>query len=286
MSAHEPTIEPSTSRDTHVPTLASDSGDSLGQRLVSRATKLRRRLKGRKFRNALPITEMPNLHKTGTEYGGWFVPHSVLNPDSVCVCAGDGEDISFDVELIERFRCRVFVMDPTPRAAKHVRNLIDATGRGQKVEINNRIGEHYELHADRLPLLHFEQAGLWDINETVRFYSPRDPSHVSHSALNLQRTDDHFDAECMTLASALNRFGVDVPTVLKIDIEGAEYRVLASLKRDNIAPKVVCVEFDEGYHPLDDDFTTRIAGAIDGLQSQGYALVHVDGWNFTFVLNP
>src|SRR5690606_25746429 len=58
-----------------------------------------------------------HLHeKLGTRYGGWYVPSDLLNAQSICYCIGAGEDISFDIELINRFDCHVYTFDPTPRA--------------------------------------------------------------------------------------------------------------------------------------------------------------------------
>ena len=49
-----------------------------------------------------------------------MVPISLLRKSSICYCAGVGEDITFDISLIESVGCEVFAFDPTPRAAEHV----------------------------------------------------------------------------------------------------------------------------------------------------------------------
>ncbi|NJL16280.1 MAG: hypothetical protein HC938_02870 [Nitrospira sp.] len=54
-------------------------------------------------------------HKIGTGYGGWFVPTGLLSDQSLCYGVGAGEDISFEVELINRYKCEVHCFDPTPR---------------------------------------------------------------------------------------------------------------------------------------------------------------------------
>lgn len=41
--------------------------------------------------------------RLGSKYGGWIVPATLVRPDSVCYCVGVGEDISFDLALIERW---------------------------------------------------------------------------------------------------------------------------------------------------------------------------------------
>lgn len=67
------------------------------------------------------VQPRPDLKKLGGEhYGGWVVPISVLSESSICYCAGVGEDITFDLALIDTFGCDVFAFDPTPRAVRHV----------------------------------------------------------------------------------------------------------------------------------------------------------------------
>lgn len=69
--------------------------------------------------------------------------------------------------------------------------------------------------------------------------------------------------------------------VLKLDIEGAEYEVLAALCSTGEIRRAgqVLVEFHHGvtHHPVED--TER---AVLALQSAGYALAHVEGRNYIF----
>src|SRR6185436_1131907 len=75
--------------------------------------------------------------KLGTAYGGWYVPVSLLSTNSICYCVGAGEDISFEVELINQFNCNVYTFDPTPRARKHFETLRQNTNRRTKTFLHN-----------------------------------------------------------------------------------------------------------------------------------------------------
>jgi hypothetical protein len=86
-------------------------------------------------------------------------------------CAGAGEDITFDLALLER-GLKVTVFDPTPRAIEYVNKTAPQD-------------ENFRLVT----------VGWWDKGETLRFYAPRDDSHVSHSVVNLQRTEKFFEAK-------------------------------------------------------------------------------------------
>ena len=68
------------------------------------------------------VKHINGLINIGSDYGGWITPMHLLNSTSICYCAGVGEDITFDLGLIERFGCHVFAFDPTPRAKIHLKN--------------------------------------------------------------------------------------------------------------------------------------------------------------------
>ena len=78
-----------------------------------------------------------DLVKLGTEYGGWYVPTSLIEKGTICYCVGAGEDISFDIDLIRNFRSEIFVFDPTPRSISHIESLRKNTLQGIQTPINN-----------------------------------------------------------------------------------------------------------------------------------------------------
>jgi FkbM family methyltransferase len=192
------------------------------------------------------------LVRLGTAYGGWWVPESILRPGAVAYCAGAGDDISFDIELHER-GLRVTI-DPTPMAIAH------ADAEGPK--------------SDRFV---FVPVGLWDEKTELRFYAPRNPAYVSHSVVNLQRSSEYFSATVKPLRDLMNDLGDKSIDLLKLDIEGAEHRVIESFLADGIRPPVVCVEFDQPA-PL-----RTVMRSIRRLEQAGYRLIKIDQWNYTFV---
>jgi FkbM family methyltransferase len=196
----------------------------------------------------------PDLVKLGSAYGGWVIPATLLEESSVCYCVGVGEDITFDLALIERFGCQVFAFDPTPRAIQHVKATTSAVGS-----------------------FHFYPVGLWSADGRLKFFAPQNPCHVSHSIVNLQGTTGYFEAECKRLSTIMRELEHTSLDLLKLDIEGAEYEVLSSLLEDNIRIKVLCTEFDQPAR------LSSIIGMVRRLQQAQYQLVRIDGWNFTFV---
>ena len=224
---------------------------------MSRLGRARARLVRRARRWAEgPIHARPELglEKIGTDYGGWIVPTALVRPGWRCYNGGVGEDVSFDLGLIERFGCEVFAFDPTPRAIVYAEPI-----------------------AAREPRFHFLPVGLWSTDAVMKFWAPRNPTHVSHSALNLQRTHEWFEAQCRSVPSLMAELGHDAVDLMKVDIEGAEHTVLASVLASGVKPTVLCFEIDQPVGPLDFWRTLR------RVRAHGYELVAIDSWNYTFL---
>lgn len=198
--------------------------------------------------------EQVDLVRAGSSYGGWWIPPRLLAPGVVAYCVGAGEDITFDRALHDA-GCTVRTFDPTPRAIAHV-----------------------EKEAPRSDRFTFRPIGLWSSDTEIRFYAPRVPGHVSHSAVNLYGTDNYFVAPVRTLRSLMRESGDEHIDLLKMDVEGAEVAIIDALAEDRApTPSVLCVEFDQP-QPL-----RNIRRSIGQLHSLAYRLVKVDGWNYTFV---
>jgi len=193
------------------------------------------------------------LEELGSYQHSWWVPIDRIRSDWICYLAGVGEDITFDLSMIERTGCEVFAFDPTPRAITHV----ERTARDQ-------------------PKFHFLPYGLWSEEAKLKFYAPRNPKHVSHSAVNLQGSEDFFIGKVKTIAAAMTELGHDRIDLLKLDIEGAEYAVLRTMAEQGIEPRVICAEFDP---------PKLLGDALEAIRwlLRRYRLVHVDGKNGTFL---
>lgn len=95
------------------------------------------------------------LARFGTQYGGWWCSPGMLGPRQVALCAGAGEDVSFDVALNVKFGIRVLCADPTPRAIAHVAGLLDAAATGSSYAVEGGA----ERGIDRLGLLKLDIEG-------------------------------------------------------------------------------------------------------------------------------
>ena len=70
----------------------------------------------------------------------------------------------------------------------------------------------------------FQPIGLWHREETLRFYAPQDPSHVSNLVYNLQQTAEYFEAPCKRLSAVMKELGHDPLDVLKLNYRGRTVR--------------------------------------------------------------
>ena len=193
------------------------------------------------------------LARFGSKYGGWLLPVDRLTPSGVCYCAGVGEDTSLEDDLLRRTDCRVWSFDPTPRAIAHVAKQA--------------------LNPARFV---FVPIGLWDASETMRFFEPRDSTEVSHSLVNLQKTDSYFEAPCTTVAALMRRFDHGALALLKLNIEGGEWRVLSNILEERPDVRVLCVEF------CGPTAFWRVAAMVRKLHRAGYEYLCHDRWKFTF----
>jgi FkbM family methyltransferase len=205
------------------------------------------------------LRNAPEKLRLGGE-GGWTIPRSRFDAESICYCVGCGEDISFDLELIGRFACTVFAFDPTPRAIVHVAK-----------------------HAGDNPRYHFSKIAIWEKEDTVRFYAPGEALGVSHSITNLDGTNEYIEVPAKRLAQVLAENGHSAITLLKMDIEGAEHTVIKTIVDDRLPVDVVCVEFDELAKYGTPERLATIRASIRRLLDAGYAYFWIEGSNFTFV---
>jgi len=222
----------------------------------------------------------------GTEYGGSIIPVGSLSETSVCYSAGAGEDISFEAEVASRYGSSVYIFDPTPRARAHYDELRERVGRGERMPINNSPTVSYRLTPETAGRLHFEDVGLWDREGRMKFYAPRNPTHVSHSIANLQKTADYFEGRVDRVSNIMKRLGHRRLDLLKLDIAGAEYVVLDSIIADSIEVGIICVEFNEWQLPQAGYYRSRIRGAVLRLEERGYLMVSASCGHYTLVRQP
>ena len=182
--------------------------------------------------------------------GGWWFHPGGLDESSVVYSLGVGDEIDFDLALIDKYGVEVFAFDPTP-------NSVDM------------------LDASRLPeKFHFQPWAVTAADGSLKFY-PRlkkdgTKSDVMFTMIPEQETkDDVIEVPAYCLSTITEKLGHDRIDLLKMDIEGAEYEVLEGLLDSSVLPTQLLVEF---HHRFVEDGINRTYRLIEQLRVAGYGI--------------
>ena len=235
----------------------------------------------------LPIhTEIPT-ERLGTPYGGWIIPQNKLSRDSVCYLVGAGEDISFDLALIDKFGCQAHIFDPTPRAVEHVKTVQNNIAIGKRTAcLTSPTGFYPDYALPMAEKIHLYPTGVWNEDTYLRFFAPTNEAYVSHSLVNLQQTEQFIEVPVERLKTIAGRLGHSSIHLLKIDIEGAEYQVIESIVQDGLHIDILCIEFDESAaNHFDRRYMQRITDALASLLAAGFVIIakEKDCHNYTLI---
>ena len=198
------------------------------------------------------------LERLGSDYGGWTIPVDLVKEGWTTWSLGTGHDASFDVEMLKRCPAgRVRAFDPFARNLEGARALAgdDPRYSGHQVAIAAADGP-LVLHGDPDP--------------DTGSVGPRVPG----------REQSTFTVEGRSIASLQRELGDPTIDILKMDIEGAEYAVLADLDLRAAGVQVLCCELH---------FNVSLSTAratVAAVRRRGYRLVAADDTDATFVLDP
>lgn len=184
----------------------------------------------------------------GNEAARWCVRPDGLSATSTVYSCGVGKDISFDLDLIRRFGVSVHAFDPTPECVAW-------------------------LHKQTLPKeFIFHAYGIADFDGHSQFLPPENPQYVSHTILQSGLRGPGIVVPVHRLKTIMSNLGHEQIDLLKMDVEGAEYSVLADLLGCKIAVKQLLVEF---HHRWPEVGVRKTKEAIVALNRSGYKIFNV-----------
>lgn len=184
----------------------------------------------------------------GSDYGGWTINPEMLDANSVVYSAGIGEDVSFDLGLIEHFGVTVHGFDPTPRSIAWVKQ--------------QALPPAFVLH----------EYGLAADDGELVFHSPVNPAHVSLSTFEREVPTHRVVLPVRNLGNVMRELGQERLDLLKMDIEGSEYGVITDLVARRIPVRQLLVEF---HHRLPGIGRQRTKDALTQLHGAGYRLFQI-----------
>ncbi len=163
----------------------------------------------------------------GGQNGGFYVAPEYINSESIVYSFGIGQDISFDTALIQKFNCKVYGFDPTPKSIEWVKEKGD------------------------IPRFNFTPIGISNKNGELSFFLPQNEHHVSGSLVDNAVTswDNAIKVPVKDLKTIVGELGHKCIDVLKMDIEGAEYEVIPDILKLGIEIKQILIEFHHRLYP-------------------------------------
>ncbi len=215
---------------------------------------------GLAFYHPVQVIRRVELHGD-PDYGGWYVCPDGINAGSVVYDVGVGEDISFAKSLVLTYGLRIWAFDPTPRS----------------------IG--WFQRQTSLAQLTLRPHGISDVDGETTFYLPNNPRHVSGTIIpDEEHRGGAIQVPVRRLATVMAELGHRVVDILKLDIEGAEYKVLRDLLLSGLRIDQVLVEF---HHSRASTKHARAREAIEELNRHGYKIFAVrHGTDFSFIRAP
>ena len=211
-----------------------------------------------------------SLVRLGSVYGGWWIPSEFLSAshvNRVLFSIGIGHDVTFD-EAVVRHGIKLIALDPLKQCAEFAENTLT-----------------------NFKDVYIENLGLSNFTGQERFFSPKIRSHDSWSSTNVQQTsaNDSFLFEVISLSDLLLKYEshlANAITILKMDIEGAESKIL---------PTIYSIEHRFDFIAIEMDFLslipffqlgTRLRSIflarrhLKAMDKKGYKLIKSENFNF------
>lgn len=190
----------------------------------------------------------------GKKYNGFSVYEDAIKrkQGAVIYSFGIGEDLSFSEELMSKFSPQIYAYDPTPRAIDYVK--------------------HHPL--SQKDFFHFYPYGLSDKDEMATFYLPADDSYdCSGSAISCNHLKkEGINVEMRCLPTLIKENGHTHIDLLKMDIEGSEFKVIERLRDCNVTIDQVCLELHDRFF---DDGLKKLEKCLSTMRGMGFILISI-----------
>lgn len=208
----------------------------------------------------------PNAHvqiriakeRHGSDYGGWVIKQQTINKNSIVYSVGIGNDITFDLSMIDKYGVNVFAFDPTPQ-----------------------VKEWLVLQKTPTQFI-YKAIALSDEDGTMKFYKPANPNYISHSFVPINKDEEFVEVPAQRLQTIMKDSGHTYIDILKMDIEGAEYPVLRDILNSNIKVNQILVEF---HHFFSAFSKTDTESTIALMNRHGYKIFSIspNGYEYSFI---
>jgi FkbM family methyltransferase len=120
--------------------------------------------------------------------------------------------------------------------------------------------------------IQFSGIGIASFDGVSTFYPPKNPNHVSHSLQKHRGVQSKgVEAEFRRVSTIMKQLNHDCVDLMKMDIEGAEYDVIADIAKSDLCINQLCVEF---HHRFSGFNIRQTREAVRNLARIGLRLFH------------
>lgn len=194
----------------------------------------------------------PEVQYPQRRYGEWTICPELLEQRVVVYSMGIGDNIDFELAVMDEWGAEVHAFDPTPPAA-WVKNL--------------GLPDRFHFHA---------WAAAAEDGELMLYPRIKRDGSTSDDMYTLVAGEsgrhDGIKVPAKSISSIMATLGHDSVDIIKLDIEGAEYEVLEDLLSEKIRPRHLLVEFHHRFPGIGKSMTTDI---VRQLQLNGYRILFV-----------
>lgn len=194
-----------------------------------------------------------NIKHLGSQYGGYHIDIDSIDDGDRVLSLGVGTDYSFDEDLRSLRTVNIIAVDPTEKSLIY----------------NNSRNLDY--------ITFINKAIYKEDNCLISLYRNRNPNYVSDSIDKEIKDvgDQAYSAETISIKTLINQYS---PTLIKMDIEGAEYIVYKYC----LGVKQICLETHD-YRTNRDN--SRDKEMIDFFMKNDYRIIHQGNHIFSFLRN-
>lgn len=219
------------------------------QGFLTRALRVRKVLLGRDFYQCRQVRR--TRVTLGNRHAEWTISPEGIGRNSIVYSFGVGEDISWDLGMIERFGVEIHAFDPSPLSIRWIAGK--------------------ELPGGLI----FHPFGLAGEDGEIAFHEPPDPGakslRVADTAEGCAR-GQIYRLPVHRLESIQEMLGHRHIDILKMDIEGAEYDVIEDMVNAAGNISQLLIEF---HHRFPDVGVEETRKAIRKLNRAGFRIFHV-----------
>lgn len=182
----------------------------------------------------------------------WCICPVGIDRNSTVFSLGVGNDIGFDKGMIATYNCHVHAFDPTPRWIEWIGSQ------------------------DLPQRFHFYPYAIGDRDGTMKLFSRLPKGKPSSTMLTIMnegvRAGEGIDVSVKRLSTLTVELDVSSVDILKMDIEAAEYEVIADFLAMNLPVYQLLVEF---HHRFKSVPLRKTRDALDTLFKAGYRIFYI-----------